>query len=70
MADSARDFIPQELAPQLLVSLARLAIGLAGGIALGLTLGVLFGLSRTLDRLGMPLFNVLAQIPTLAWIRC
>ncbi|WP_394804881.1 ABC transporter permease [Dickeya solani] len=68
VADSARDFIPQELAPQLLVSLARLAIGLAGGIALGLTLGVLFGLSRTLDRLGMPLFNVLAQIPTLAWI--
>ncbi|SLM62514.1 MULTISPECIES: ABC transporter permease [Dickeya] len=65
---SAATFVPQELAAQLWISLLRLGCGLLGGIMLGMVLGMLFGLSRTLERAGMPLFNVLAQTPTLAWI--
>ncbi|AYH03408.1 ABC transporter permease [Pectobacterium parmentieri] len=66
--DSARDFVPEELIHQLPISLMRLAIGFSGGIALGLVLGSLFGLNRRLNALFMPLFTVIAQIPTLAWI--
>ncbi|GKX37677.1 hypothetical protein SOASR014_14160 [Pectobacterium carotovorum subsp. carotovorum] len=66
--DSARAFIPEELIHQLPISLIRLVIGFSGGIALGLVLGSLFGLNRRLNALFMPLFTVIAQIPTLAWI--
>lgn len=66
--ESARDFIPQDLLRELPISLWRLAVGLTGGIALGFLLGVAFGLSQPVYRLVMPLFNVLVQIPTLAWI--
>ncbi|MDX5630444.1 MULTISPECIES: ABC transporter permease [unclassified Brenneria] len=68
VAASARAFIPEELIHQLPISLMRLALGLGGGIALGLLLGCLLGLSRRLHALCMPLFTVIAQIPTLAWI--
>ncbi|MCG8158282.1 ABC transporter permease [Brenneria goodwinii] len=66
--DSARAFIPEELIHELPISLWRLALGLAGGIFAGLLLGVLFGLSPFANRLLMPIFTVLVQIPTLAWI--
>ncbi|MGM3175755.1 ABC transporter permease [Dickeya lacustris] len=66
--ESAATLVPQELAAQLWISLLRLACGLLGGILLGLALGMLLGLSRTLERAVMPLFNVLAQTPTLAWL--
>lgn len=66
--ESARDFIAQDLLRELPISLWRLSVGLAGGIALGLLLGLVFGLSQWVSRLVMPLFTVLVQIPTLAWI--
>lgn len=66
--DTARSFIPQDLLDQLPVSLYRLAIGLTVGIVAGILLGSLFGLSHRAYRLLMPLFTVLVQIPTLAWI--
>jgi len=66
--ESARDFIGEDLLRELPISLWRLAVGLAGGIALGFLLGMVFGLSQTVHRLLMPLFTVLVQIPTLAWI--
>lgn len=66
--ESAATLVPYELAAQLWISLLRLACGLLGGILLGLALGMLLGLSRTLERAVMPLFNVLAQTPTLAWL--
>ena len=66
--DSARDVLPDDLAQALPVSLSRLGIGLLAGVALGVILGALFGLSRVFSRLVMPLFTVLVQIPTLAWI--
>lgn len=65
---TAQAFIPQDLLDQLPVSLWRLAIGLSGGIVTGILLGSLFGLSHRTNRLLMPLFTVLVQIPTLAWI--
>ena len=66
--DSAREVIPDDLAQALPVSLWRLAIGLLGGIFLGFIIGCLFGLSRRFSQWVMPLFTVLVQIPTLAWI--
>lgn len=66
--DSAQAFIPEELIHELPISLWRLAVGLAGGIFTGLALGALFGLSPFANRLLMPIFTVLVQIPTLAWI--
>ena len=66
--DTARTFIPQDLLDQLPVSLWRLAIGLIGGIVVGILLGCLLGLSHRANHLLMPLFTVLVQIPTLAWI--
>ncbi len=66
--NTAMDFIPQDVADELPVTLWRLAIGLSGGVVSGLLLGVLFGLSARANRLLMPLFIVLVQIPTLAWI--
>jgi sulfonate transport system permease protein len=66
--ESARDFIPQDLLRELPISLYRLSVGLLGGIALGLFLGLVFGMSQLVFRLAMPLFTVLVQIPTLAWI--
>ena len=66
--ESARDFIPQDLLRELPISLYRLSVGLLGGIVLGFLLGLVFGLSQLVFRLVMPLFTVLVQIPTLAWI--
>lgn len=66
--DTAQAFVPQDLLDQLPISLWRLAIGLSGGIAIGILLGSLLGLSQRANRLLMPLFTVLVQIPTLAWI--
>lgn len=68
VASGALTFIPEELLHQLPISLARLFIGLGGGILCGLLLGCLFGLHRRSHSLFMPLFTVVAQIPTLAWI--
>jgi sulfonate transport system permease protein len=44
------------------------AVGFALGGVLGLALGMAMGFSRTLDAWIGPLFRVIAQVPSLAWI--
>ncbi len=50
------------------VSLQRLALGLLAGIGSGAVIGAWLGSSRRAERLVLPTFSALAQIPTLAWI--
>lgn len=57
-----------ELWQHLGISLWRLAVGLLLGVAAGAALGAWLGFSRRSERLVLPTFNALAQIPTLAWI--
>lgn len=50
------------------ISLWRLTLGLLLGVGVGAALGAWLGFSRRSERLVLPTFNALAQIPTLAWI--
>jgi sulfonate transport system permease protein len=50
------------------ISLERVLVGFAAGSAAGLALGTAMGLSRRLEDYIYPLFNVLSQVPVLAWV--
>lgn len=65
---SAVDLAHGEIWSNLGISLVRLATGLLAGIGIGALLGGWLGASRTAERLILPTFTALAQIPTLAWI--
>ena len=65
---SAVELARGELWTHLAISLQRLALGLLLGVASGALLGAWLGFSRRAERLVLPTFNALAQIPTLAWV--
>ena len=65
---SALELGSGEVWSHLAISLQRLCVGLLAGVALGALLGATLGLSRRAERLVLPTFSALAQIPTLAWI--
>lgn len=65
---AGRELLAGELWQQLGVSLKRLLWGLLAGILSGLALGAWLGFSRRAERLVLPTFSALAQVPTLAWI--
>jgi sulfonate transport system permease protein len=65
---SALELAGGDLWSNLLVSLQRLFWGLLVGIGSGAVLGAWLGSSRFAERLVLPTFTALAQIPTLAWI--
>ncbi|WP_296259728.1 MULTISPECIES: ABC transporter permease [unclassified Pseudomonas] len=56
-----------ELWDNLWISLARLVRGVAAGTFIGALLGAWLGSSRRAERMVLPTFTALAQIPTLAW---
>jgi len=49
-------------------SLELVVYGFLLGAGGGLLFGTLMGMSRTLEKMGMPLFNVIRQVPLVAWI--
>lgn len=65
---AGRELLAGELWQQLGISLKRLLRGLLAGILSGLALGAWLGFSRRAERLVLPTFSALAQVPTLAWI--
>ena len=65
---SALDLAQQDLVASILISLRRLVLGLTSGLLVGVLLGTLIGLSERAERLFLPTFSALAQVPTLAWI--
>ncbi|MCW2269958.1 ABC transporter permease [Pseudomonas sp. JUb96] len=65
---SALELAHGELWSHLAISLQRLLLGLVAGVTSGAVLGAWLGFSRRAERLVMPTFNALAQIPTLAWV--
>ncbi|MNF45347.1 putative aliphatic sulfonates transport permease protein SsuC [compost metagenome] len=65
---SAVELAHGELWAHLAISLQRLLLGLLAGVGLGALLGALLGSSRRAERLILPTFSALAQIPTLAWV--
>ncbi|MCY1400458.1 nitrate ABC transporter, permease protein [compost metagenome] len=65
---SAAELAHGELWAHLGISLQRLLFGLLAGVSLGALLGALLGLSQRAERLILPTFSALAQIPTLAWV--
>lgn len=65
---SAQELAHGELWSHLAISLQRLLIGLLAGVGSGALLGAWLGVSRRAERLVLPTFNALAQIPTLAWV--
>ncbi|WP_256590513.1 ABC transporter permease [Pseudomonas sp. LB-090624] len=66
--NSALDLTSEDLITHILISLRRLVIGLSSGLLAGVALGTLIGLSRRVERLVLPIFSSLAQVPTLAWV--
>lgn len=50
------------------VSFVRFLVGALLGITGGFLLGLLFGISVTLEKLLVPLFNAIRQVPLLAWV--
>jgi sulfonate transport system permease protein len=56
------------LLPSLWLSLLLVGYGLFIGTAAGLLLGTAMGVSRTVERLCLPLFNAVRQVPLVAWI--
>lgn len=50
------------------ISLKRLAAGVAAGVLGGALLGAWLGSNRLAERMVLPTFVALAQVPTLAWI--
>lgn len=65
---SARELAAGELWANLWISLQRLFWGLLAGIGSGLLLGAWLGFSQRAERVVLPTFIALAQVPTLAWI--
>jgi len=65
---TAAELLGDNLVANLLISLRRLAFGLAAGVLGGTLLGAAMGSSRTFDAVIAPSFYALAQIPTLAWL--
>ncbi|BAP41568.1 ABC nitrate/sulfonate/bicarbonate transport system, permease component [Pseudomonas sp. StFLB209] len=65
---SALELASGEIWVNLGISLQRLAFGLLAGIGSGALLGAWLGSSPRAERLILPTFSALAQIPTLAWI--
>ncbi|HCS06660.1 MAG TPA: ABC transporter permease [Pseudomonas sp.] len=65
---SALELGSGELWAHLAISLQRLLVGLLAGVSIGAVLGAVMGLSRRAERVVLPTFSALAQIPTLAWI--
>ena len=65
---SALELGAGELWGHLAISLQRLFFGLLVGVGIGAVLGATLGLSRAAERLVLPTFSALAQVPTLAWI--
>lgn len=57
-----------QLPNELLVSLGRVAAGLAVGGGLGLIFGLAFGLSRTLDIYVAPTVRAVCLVPSLGWL--
>jgi len=49
-------------------SLGLVVYGFLSGAAGGIVLGTLMGMSKTLEKIGLPFFNALRQIPLVAWI--
>lgn len=68
VAQSALELGSGELWSHLWISLQRLLYGLLAGVGIGALFGASLGFSRRAERLVLPTFNALAQIPTLAWI--
>lgn len=66
--ESALDLAGGDLWSNLRISLQRLFWGLLAGIGCGAVLGAWLGFSRRAERLVLPTFSAVAQIPTLAWI--
>ena len=66
--NSAIELSRGELWSHLWISLQRLFWGLLAGISAGAVLGAALGFSRRLERLILPTFAGLAQVPTLAWV--
>lgn len=64
---SAVELASGELWTNLAISLVRLMLGLVAGVVIGAALGTWLGASRVAERLVLPTFSALAQIPTLAW---
>ncbi|MCU1721137.1 ABC transporter permease [Pseudomonas sp. 5P_5.1_Bac1] len=65
---SAVELSHGELWLHLGISLWRLFLGLLLGVSAGAALGAWLGFSRRSERLVLPTFSALAQIPTLAWV--
>ena len=65
---SALELAAGDLPGNLWISLQRLFWGLLAGILSGAVLGAWMGFSPRAERLVLPTFTALAQIPTLAWI--
>lgn len=65
---SAGELAQDDLWSNLWISLQRLALGVLAGVLSGAVLGAWLGFSRLAERLVLPTFNALAQVPTLAWI--
>ncbi len=65
---SALELASTDLPGNLWISLQRLFWGLLAGISAGAVLGAWLGFSRRAERLVLPTFTSLAQVPTLAWI--
>lgn len=65
---SAVELAQGELWTHLAISLGRLMLGLVAGVITGAVLGAWLGASHIAERLVLPTFTALAQIPTLAWI--
>ncbi|WP_426427096.1 ABC transporter permease [Pseudomonas palmensis] len=66
--DSAVELGRGEVWAHLAISLQRLLLGLVAGVGAGAVLGAWLGFSQRAERLVLPTFNALAQIPTLAWV--
>ncbi|HVW68763.1 MAG TPA: ABC transporter permease [Steroidobacteraceae bacterium] len=56
------------LLPSLGLSIALVGYGFLTGALAGFVLGTAMGISKTLERLYLPLFNGIRQVPLVAWV--
>lgn len=56
------------LVPSLRLSILLVGYGFATGVAAGFALGTAMGMSKTVERLCLPLFNGIRQVPLVAWV--